>query len=80
MVKQPGDERSPFVSRAGMNGHSRRLAENGEEVVFKENFKRHLVGLRRFASHRRRFAPEDFITGTHHFRCFGRRAIKQHSS
>ena len=67
MVEQPRDERSPFVSRAGMNDHSRRLAEDSEEVIFKENLKRHLLGPRRFTSHRRRFAPEDLITGAHHF-------------
>jgi hypothetical protein len=52
MVEQPRNERSPFVPRAGMNDHSRRLAQDSEEVVFKENFKGHLVGLRRFTSHR----------------------------
>ena len=46
MVEQPRDERSPFVSRAGMNDHSRRLAEDSEEVIFKENLKRHLLGPR----------------------------------
>ena len=67
MVKQPRDERSTFVSRAGMNDHSRRLAKDSEEVVFKENFQRHFLGLSRFTSLRRRFAPENLITGTHDF-------------
>ena len=67
MVEQPRDERSTFVSRTGMNDHSRRLAEDSEEVVFKENLQWHLLSLSRFASHRRRFAPENLITGTHDF-------------
>ena len=61
-----------------MNDHSRGLVEDSEELVFKENFHRHLLSAAPIRTHRRRFAPEDLVTDPHDFRCFGQRAIEKH--
>jgi hypothetical protein len=68
MVKQTGDKSAGAVTRPGMDDYSRGLVQDREKIVLVKDFQRHLLSRELFiTARRRRFTPQDLVTGSHAF-------------